>query len=237
MSSRLTESVPRLNYSSTANEQIIQLKNVYFKYNKKQDWVLNGLQLAVPTGRIYALLGADDNGKTTIVKLILGLLRPTSGTIRVFEHQVIGQMHGAHHNSKLDDLPRRSIGYLPAGDYLAAYTSFSFQELLTFYGRLHLMSRDEIELRIKQLACLLQIRCVHQTIGELSKSERRLISLASCIVHNPSLIVLDEPTTGLGPEAGRLIWELLSKQTSSILITSAHFEEVRKFSDQIGFLR
>lgn len=247
ISSRLTESVPRLNYSSTRNSSaigdvIINLKNVYFKYSQKQDWLLNGLQLSVPTGRIYSLLGAAESGKTTIVKLILGLLRPTSGCVHVLDHQVIGQMtYGLDYGRPKpndDGLPKRSIGYLPADDYLVLYERFSVQELLTFYGRLYLMSRDEIELRIKQLTCLLQIRCANQKIGELTKSERRLIGLASSIIHNPSLIVLDQPTAGLCPEASRLVWELLSKQTaSSILVTSAHFEEVRQFSDQVGFLR
>ena len=214
--------------TNALNEFIISLKNVYFKYNKKQEWILNSLTLCIPTGCIYSLLGPLNSGKTTIIKLILNLIKqPNSGLIEVLDYQ----------NNEISKL---SIGYMP--QQLALYDSLSINEQLTFYGRLYLMSKDEIKLRIKQLACLLKLDCVNQLISELSKSEKHLIAFASAIIHNPSLIILDQPTFGLDPMLADLIWsnlknELVKKLHTTILITTPHYNEARKFSHLVGFLR
>lgn len=221
-----------------SNEMIINLKNVFFKYEKKQDWILNSLQINIPFGCIYSLMGSSESGKSTIIKLILGLLTPTSGTIQVFDHQIIGQMT----NKRIDQntsLPKLSIGYVPQN--LALYQNLTISEYLSFYGQLYLMSKDEIKLRIKQLTCLFKFDCVNQLIDKLSNDQQHLVALASSVLHNPSLILLDELTLGLCPETCQIIRiylnELVKQTYCTILIATSQFDEARKFSNLIGFLR
>lgn len=212
----------------STNSPLISLNNVYFRYRKKQEWILNCLQMNIPQQCIYSLLGSTRSGKTTLIKLIIGLLRPTSGQIeiKIFDNQI--------------DSHLPFVGYMPKE--LALYENLTIGQLLTYFGRLYLMSGDEIKLRIKQLTCQLKFSRVDQrSIGELTESEKHCVSLACSIIHNPIILVCDEPTASLCPEIKQTIWnhltELVRQHHSTILITTCHFEEARRFSNLVGFLR
>lgn len=230
--------------STTYNDDLnaINIKNLYFKYDSKKEWILNSLQLSVPIGTIYALIAPKKSGKTTILKLIIGLLKQTSGTIEIFDHKTTGEMSNKIMNYK-NTLPYSClIGYMPQA--LSIYEEMTTNQLLIYFGHLyHLKSKDEIKLRIKQLACQLKLENLDTPIYKLTLNQKYLVSLAISIVHGPKLILLDETTVNLCPEYRNIVWgflkDLVKQQLNqtTVLITTSYFEEPKNYANLIGILR
>lgn len=188
---------------------------------------LDGLGLAVRQGEIFGLLGPNGSGKTTTIKILLGLLSPTRGRV-----QVLGQAS--------DEVRKnREIGYLPEESYLYRY--LSGEETLRFYGRLFDLHGRELERRVQELLDLVRLdrRARKRPLREYSKGMSRRIGLAQALINNPRLVVLDEPTTGLDPvgtrEMKNLILEL-KQQGRTVLMSSHLLADVEDVCDRIAIL-
>ena len=171
-----------------------------------------GVSFAVPEGEIVGILGPNGAGKTTTIRMITGFLPPTSGRVTLGGRDLFG-----------DDVAiRRDIGYLP--ENVALYPEMRVEEYLAYRGRLERMDRAAIRRGIDEVVerCLLgEVR--RQIIGTLSKGFRQRVGLAAAILHDPKVLVLDEPTVGLDPKQivaiRELIRELGRKHT---LLLSTH---------------
>ncbi|CAG2123151.1 unnamed protein product, partial [Medioppia subpectinata] len=168
---------------ANAKDLAVDVRNVVFGYKKKVP-VLNKLSLRVPKGRqIFALLGANGTGKTTLIRSILGRLKYSSGVIRVF---------GVRPGSKRSDIPGIGVGYMP--QELALFEEFTIREILKYYGNLYHMESDELLNRVDNLIEILNLPESSRPISKLSGGQRRRVSIAITMVHRPRLIILDEPT-------------------------------------------
>ena len=171
---------------------------------------VDGLELSVSAGEVYGLLGPNGSGKSTIMKLILGLLYPTSGELTVFG--------GSPHKSAI----RRRIGYLPEESQL--YRHLTARETLHFYGALFGLSRTEVRERTEQLLEMTGlIRAAERPVGKYSKGMLRRIGLAQALINDPDLLVLDEPTAGLDPAGCRQVKDLLlelARRGKTVLVSS-----------------
>ena len=190
--------------------------------------VLAGVDLEVAAGECFGLLGPNGAGKTTTLKLCLGLLEPGAGTIRLLGHDVPAQARVA----------RQRVGVVPQFDNLDP--DFTVAENLVVYGRYFGLQDRDIQARIPQLLEFAGLGGrADARIQTLSGGMKRRLTLARALVNDPQLIFMDEPTTGLDPQARHLIWERLRqlRQEGKTLILTTHFmEEAERLCSRIAIM-
>ncbi|MCD6521304.1 ABC transporter ATP-binding protein [Candidatus Calescamantes bacterium] len=195
-------------------------------WGKPKVKAVDNLDLQINEGEIFGLLGPNGSGKTTTLKLILGLLYPTRGRISVFNRP------------PGDNLIKRLIGYLPEEDYLYPY--LTAREIMDFYGRIFNLSTRVRKERADYLLQLLGIKGYeNRPIGEYSKGMARRIGLAQALINDPQLLILDEPTSGMDPIGAREVKDLLlelKKKGKTILISSHLLADIEDICDRIGIL-
>ena len=212
------------------NESVIQISNLTKIYRdfwgRKKVRALNSLSLEVKKGEIFGLLGPNGSGKTTTLKLLLGLLFPSEGEIKV-----LGQPA-----SNVEKNER--IGYLPEESYL--YRFLNAEETLDFYGRLFKISPKERRERAAELIEKVGLgHAKRRQLKEYSRGMTRRIGLAQALINNPDLVMLDEPTSGLDPlgtdDMKRMIVEL-KEQGKTVLMCSHLLADVQDVCDRIAIL-
>ncbi len=190
--------------------------------------VISGLSFSLRAGECYGLLGPNGAGKTTTLKLCLGLTAPDSGQIRLVGQQVPTEARQA----------RMRIGVVPQGDNLDP--DFTVEENLIVYGRYFGMSREALAKRIPWLLEFSSLTAKRRArIGELSGGMKRRLTLARALVNDPDLIFMDEPTTGLDPQARHLIWERLKALLAAgktILLTTHFMDEAERLCDRLAVI-
>lgn len=188
---------------------------------------LKALDLKVQKGEIFGLLGPNGSGKTTTIKLLLGLLFPTEGDALIFGEPT----QNVAKNER--------IGYLPEESYL--YKFLNAEETLHFYGRLFKISRAERKKRVDRLIDLVGISgAKHRQLREYSKGMQRRIGLAQALINDPELILLDEPTSGLDPlgtaQIKELIRDLRDQQGKTIVLSGHLLADMQDICDRIAIL-
>ncbi|MGD0093375.1 MAG: ABC transporter ATP-binding protein [Planctomycetota bacterium] len=187
---------------------------------------LENLDLTIRRGEIFGLLGPNGSGKTTTIKLVLGLLFPTSGVVRVL---------GA---DPRDVAAKQRIGYLPEESYLHRF--LNAEETLDFYGRL--FDLPATVRRARAAALIERVGLQHarrRLLGEYSKGMVRRVGLAQCLINDPELVLLDEPTSGMDPIGSRDIKDLildLKRQGKTVLLSSHLLADVEDVCDRIAML-
>lgn len=176
--------------------------------------------MEVESGSIYGLLGPSGCGKTTLLKVVLGFLEPSAGEVEVCA-----------------EVPGSGVGYAP--QEIALYPDLSIAETLLFHGRLHGMTAERISERQDWLINFLDLPENNRQVGKLSGGQKRRVSLAVALLHEPELLLLDEPTVGVDPELRARIWEHLQEIASngtSIIITTHYIDEAGK-ANRVGLMR
>ncbi|TWU40671.1 ABC transporter ATP-binding protein [Novipirellula artificiosorum] len=195
-------------------------------WGRKKVHALKSLDIEVRPGEIFGLLGPNGSGKSTTIKLILGLLFPSSGRVLVFDKD-------ASETSK-----NERIGYLPEESYL--YKFLTAEETLDFYGRLFDMSGADRRRRVDELIQLVGLQgAKHRQLREYSKGMTRRVGLAQALINDPDLILLDEPTTGLDPIGTREMKDLilaLRDQGKTVLLCSHQLADVQDVCDRVAIL-
>ncbi len=190
--------------------------------------VLQQLDMQVEKGSIYGLLGPSGCGKTTLLKAILGRLVLESGNIEVF---------GLEPGSKGSLVPGSAVGYSP--QEIALYFDLSIHETLLFHGRLHGMSKQDVAARCEWLLEFLDLPEASRQVAKLSGGQRRRVSLAVALLHEPELLLLDEPTVGVDPELRARIWghlRQIAAEGTTIVITTHYIDEASQ-ADRVGLMR
>ncbi len=191
-----------------------------------QRQVLQDINLTIPQGQIYGLLGANGAGKTTLINLICGLLKSDCGQITI-------------DGQRAETCARRLIGVVPQENLL--YASLTCRENLAFFAALYGLRGVELRKSLQQ--CLTAVQLSHRAdclAHTLSGGMMRRLSVAVALLHQPKLIILDEPTTGLDIEARFEMWQLiqqLPQQGKTILLTTHLLEEAERLCDRLGILK
>jgi ABC-2 type transport system ATP-binding protein len=196
----------------------IKLENVEKNYGTQS--VLKNVSFAVRQGEIIGLLGPNGAGKSTLMKIITGYIKADSGTINILGNEITS-----------DILQVKSrIGYLPEHNPL--YLDMYVREYLNFIASVHKVPKNRIEDVIEQTGLLPE---AHKKIGQLSKGYRQRTGLAAALIHDPEILILDEPTTGLDPnqlvEIRSLIKELGKDKT--IILSTHIMQEVEFMADRV----
>ncbi|VVC43850.1 Hypothetical protein CINCED_3A015312 [Cinara cedri] len=189
------------------------------KIYDKNNVVLRGLNMTVPKGQIYGLLGPSGCGKTTLLSAIVGRSELDSGDIMVKAFK------------------REDIGYMPQD--LNLHEHLTILQTFKFYGRMLNMSTETILERANDLMTLLELPPNDRLIESLSGGQQRRVSLGVALLHNPIILILDEPTVGLDPVLSHSIWNHLisfAAQGKTIIITTHYIEEARQ-ANTIGMMR
>jgi len=213
-----------------AQETIVEtrkLTKVYRDFWGRQKKVaLRALNLQIHRGEIFGLLGPNGSGKTTTIKLLLGLLFPTDG-----EALVLGQ-------SAINVAKNERIGYLPEESY--SYRFLNAEETLDFYGRLFDMPPDRRQQRAHELIEMVGLAGDKKRIlKEYSKGMRQRIGLAGALINDPELVILDEPTSGLDPLGTRWMKDLilqLRDKGKTVIMCSHRLDDVQDVCDRIAIL-
>jgi lipooligosaccharide transport system ATP-binding protein len=190
--------------------------------------VVGGVDLAVASGECFGLLGPNGAGKTTTLKLCLGLIEPDEGGIELLGEPVPRRAREA----------RRRVGVVPQFDNLDP--DFSVEENLMVYGRYFGLAPQDIARRIPQLLDFAGLTGREDAkIMTLSGGMKRRLTLARALVNDPQLVFMDEPTTGLDPQARHLIWERLRRltQEGKTLVLTTHFmEEAERLCHRLAIM-
>jgi ABC-type multidrug transport system ATPase subunit/ABC-type multidrug transport system permease subunit len=201
-------------------------ENVNRSYGPKH--VLRDMRMILPRGCIYGLLGPSGCGKTTFLNCILGALDVTSGDLLVLGKKPGSAGHG---------VPGPDVGYMPQN--IALFELFTLDELFYFFAKLNnVPERDFLE-RKEFLTDFLELPRDPRPVGTFSGGQQRRVSLAVTLIHNPALVLLDEPTVGVDPTLRAKIWVYLRRlaaQGTTIIITTHYIEEARQ-ADVVGFIR
>jgi ABC-2 type transport system ATP-binding protein len=200
----------------------IRIEGLTKKYDVQK--AVDNISFEVKTGEILGFLGPNGAGKTTTMKMITGYLKPTDGNIFINNQSI--------HNSKSD--LRKHIGYLPEHNPL--YLDMAIIDYLGFCAGLQGVSKSSIPQRIDQMIRLCGLtREQHKNIGELSKGYRQRVGLAQAMIHDPEILILDEPTTGLDPNQIVEIRELIKQlgQAKTVILSTHILPEVEATCDRI----
>lgn len=210
----------------SSQDTLIELRQLTKRYGEKT--AVDEVSLDVHGGEIFGFLGPNGAGKTTTIKAIVGLLRPSSGAVRVGGSDV-----------QTDPIRAKAVcGYVP--DTPNLYPKLSGRELLRFVGDLYGINSTQVDRRIDELLRLFDLTAAaDQTLDSYSHGMRQKASLAAALVHDPKVLVLDEPTVGLDPKSARLIKDILRQlaDRGAAVFLSTHILEIaERMCDRIGII-
>ncbi|CAM1648100.1 ribosome-associated ATPase/putative transporter RbbA [Bartonella apis] len=207
------------------NAPVVKLSGVRLVYGEKV--ALDGIDLEVPTGKMIGMIGPDGVGKSSLLSLITGAREIQDGTVRVLD----GDMRDKQH--RLDVCP--DIAYMPQGLGKNLYPTLSVQENADFFARLFGQDRKEREARIAELCERTGLNGFEsRPAGKLSGGMKQKLGLICSLIHDPKLLVLDEPTTGVDPLSRRQFWDLIDdirkeRSDMSVMVATAYMEEAARF--------
>lgn len=204
----------------------IELRGVHRGFGGTK--VIQGLDIAVRRGTIYGLLGPSGCGKTTVLNMIIGRIIPDHGTVRV--------LGGAPHGRGID-VPGGRVGFSP--QETALYFDLSVRETLVFHALMQGMAPDVMVRRIRWLRSFLELPPLGRIVRFLSGGQKRRVSLAVAMLHDPTILILDEPTVGLDPMLRFRIWKHLRElaQGGTTVVITTHYIGEAEEADCVGLMR
>jgi ABC-2 type transport system ATP-binding protein len=189
---------------------------------------VNDLTLTVPRGEFFAVLGPNAAGKTTTLKVLSGLMKPTSGSARVAGFDVQTQPLEA----------RRRIAFVP--DFPFLYDKLTPWEFFRFTGQLFQMTDANIESRGRDLVARFNLEpFAHKPIEELSHGTRQRVAIVSALLHNPEVFVIDEPMVGLDPQHARVVKDILKERSRAgmtVFVSTHQLSVAEEMADRIGII-
>jgi sodium transport system ATP-binding protein len=187
------------------------------------------LTLQVSPGEVYALLGPNGAGKTTALRCLAALLQPTGGSAEICGIDVVARPVEA----------RRRIAFLSSS--MGLYARLSAREVVAFFGELHGLEGDALRGRVDAVTAQFGLAdFADRLCGKLSTGQRQRVALARALVHDPPVLILDEPTLGLDVLSGQTIHEFIEREAArgkAILLSTHQMEEVELLADRVGVLR
>jgi ABC-2 type transport system ATP-binding protein len=205
---------------------VVQFKNIVKRYGQFE--AVGGVTLDIPTGGIFAMLGPNGAGKTTLIKMLMGMLQPTSGELTV------GGLCASTNSVET----KRIIGYLP--DEPVFYDFMRGRDILRFVGELHGLDRTTIESRSSSLAERLSLADALDEFAEnYSRGMKKKLGLMCALLHEPKLVVLDEPTNGLDPHGTVVLHEIMREVAAAgctVLFSTHLLDQAERLCSRVAVI-
>jgi ABC-2 type transport system ATP-binding protein len=205
---------------------VIELVNLVKKFSDLT--AVNDISLAIPRGEFFAMLGPNAAGKTTTLKILAGLMKPTSGFARVCGFNVQTQPLEA----------RRRIAYIP--DFPFLYDKLTAWEFFRFTGQLFHMADSQIEANARELITRFHLAdFVNRPLESLSHGTRQRVAIVSALLHDPEVFVIDEPMTGLDPQHARVLKDVLKERSRAgmtVRVSTHQLSVAEEMADRIGII-
>lgn len=196
-------------------EYAISIKHLNKKFNDFT--AVDDLSFDIPKGKIFGFLGPNGSGKSTTIRMICGVLRPTSGEGKVLGYDII----------KESEKIKQNIGYM--SQKFSLYEDLTVEENLDFYGNIYMLPKERLAQRKLELIEMANLKGKEKSLaGTLSGGWKQRLALGCALIHSPSLLVLDEPTAGVDPVSRREFWHTiteLAKGGITVLVTTHYMDE------------
>ena len=210
---------------------MIKVKEITKKFSDKKEGeitAVDSISLEIKSGEIFGLLGPNGAGKTTFLRILATILTPDSGSVIINNYDI----------AKQAELVKQSIGYLSGETKL--YKRLTPQELLKYFGQLYDMSKQAIKTRSQKLIDVLKMnQFKDKKIAELSTGQKQKTSIARCLLHDPPVYILDEPTTGLDLMTSKAIIDFIINEAQNgktVLFSTHYMEEAENLCDRVALL-
>ncbi|MBT3363783.1 MAG: ATP-binding cassette domain-containing protein [Chloroflexi bacterium] len=213
--------------SNTTSDNRIAIQTSNISRNFGDFIAVNGIDLSINKGELFALLGPNGAGKTTTIKMLCCLLRPTSGTATIMGHDTLKDPIAV---KQIIDLSPQETAI---AEHLNAW------ENLSLMGRIHGFGKDEVKKRSEELLEMMGLRSrAKEQVRKYSGGMKRRLSIAMALVSDPQVLFLDEPTLGLDPQSRRSTWEHITelKGKKTIVLTTHYLEEADSLADRIAII-
>lgn len=208
------------------NDIVIETKNLTCRFGNVT--AVDNLSLRIPRGSIYGFIGSNGSGKSTTIRMLCGLLRPTEGQAVVLGYDTALETENV----------KKHIGYM--SQKFSLYHDLTSMENLSFYAGLYGLTGAAKVRRIEEIIDLMQLSEKRTSLaGDLSGGTKQRLALGCAILHSPEILILDEPTSAVDPTSRRMFWNLLPNlaQTKTTILVTTHFMDEAEHCDLIGFLK
>ena len=206
-------------------EKIIEVKKLTKKFG--QFTAVKEISFDIYKGEIFGFLGANGAGKTTAMKMLIGISTPTSGSALVNSLDVISQTEQV----------KRSIGYM--SQKFSMYDDLTIKENITFFGGIYGLSRKQIKEKTKVLVEELKLQDVaNQLVGSLPLGWKQKLAFSVALLHEPKIVFLDEPTGGVDPITRRQFWELIYAEAhkGTTIFVTTHYMDEAEYCDRVSIM-
>jgi ABC-2 type transport system ATP-binding protein len=205
---------------------MIEIENLTMRYGELT--ALEGLNLSIPQGELFAILGPNGAGKTTAIKLLTGLMKPTDGSVRICGHDL--------HTEPLK--AKSLLGYVP--DVAVFYEKLTPPEFMEFIAELYQMNPARAAATTRSLFAKFALNeHVRQRIENLSHGTRQRLAIAAALLHDPKVFIIDEPMVGLDPHHARVVKDTLkerSRQGMTVFFSTHQLSIAEEIADRIGII-
>jgi sodium transport system ATP-binding protein len=209
--------------------QVRDLTKSYADLRRGRFVALDGISFDARPGQIYGLLGPNGAGKTTALRILSTVLRPTAGTASIAGYDVVTQ----------PSLVRHQIGFMSANT--AVYDRMTAWEMVEHFGRLYGIEKEPLRERMEHLFERLQMQEIRDLLGaKMSTGMKQKVSIARTLIHDPAIVIFDEPTTGLDVVAAEIVTSIIGQckeQGKTVLFSTHHMHEVDLLCDHVVVLR
>ncbi len=206
---------------------VINADHLMKRFGRSAPPALDDLMVAIPGGILFGLVGPDGAGKTTLLRILSSVMLPTNGSARVLGYDT----------RKTPDPIRKNIGYMPQN--FSLYPDLSVLENLNFFADIHQLSPAKKKARIDEMLRFTRLgEFTRRRAGTLSGGMKKKLALACALVHEPQLLILDEPSTGVDPVSRRELWMILSEVVQlgvTVLVSTPYMDEAER-CHQVSFL-
>jgi ABC-2 type transport system ATP-binding protein len=208
-----------------SQEKIIEVKNLSKKFGSFT--AVDNISFEVYKGEIFGFLGANGAGKTTAMKMLIGISRPSSGEATVAGYDV----------KTATEMVKKSIGYM--SQRFSMYDDLTIKENITFFGGIYGLSRNKIKEKTAQLAIELGLeKALNKLVGDLPLGWKQKLSFSVALLHEPKIVFLDEPTGGVDPITRRQFWEMIYAEAhkGTTIFVTTHYMDEAEYCDRVSIM-
>lgn len=207
------------------NENVIEVENLTKKFG--DFYAVNQISFEVKKGEIFGFLGANGAGKTTAIKMLIGISHPSSGKAKVAGYDVFTQA----------ELIKKNIGYM--SQKFALYDDLTINENINFFGGIYGLSNAKIKEKRNYLVRLLGLEDIaNKTVGSLPLGWKQKLAFSVSLLHGPKIVFLDEPTGGVDPITRRQFWEMIYKAADlgTTIFVTTHYMDEAEYCDRVSIM-